>query len=39
MFNVHLYDVFGAVVGDLVGVDEKLRERWLSVQCCCWLCG
>ncbi len=28
-----------AMLGDLVGVDEKLHERWLSVQCCCWLCG
>jgi hypothetical protein len=28
-----------AVLGDLLGVDEKLRERWLSVQRCCWLCG
>jgi hypothetical protein len=28
-----------AVHGDLVGMDEKLLERWLSVRRCCWLCG
>jgi hypothetical protein len=27
------------VVGDVVVGDVELHESWLSVQCCCWLCG
>ncbi len=31
--------VVGAVVGDVVVEGAELQKRWLSVQCCCWLCG